>query len=485
MNLAPGFDRPQDVYSEVALRVREMIAADAKYEPTEEEKQAAAVRNGEFNHRCPVIRKQMAALFPPELVERKTVKQTVMTTVYGVTPYGASIQVRNRIKEKHPDAYTDEQTSHISRYITPKIFDALRNMFSGAREIQDWLAVAATQVAKSVSRERVNKTRAMESQAKLMRKRAKLKGLELDKASKTSVSLNSDSSVIWTTPLGLTVIQPYRAEKRYAVGKIGAVQHAILYSHTHPSTHPQVRTFTQSVTLKNTHLRSPVNVVKQRAAFPPNFIHSLDATHMLMTAITCGEMTENPITFAAVHDSYWTHACDVERLRDILRDEFVKMHSQPVMQQLYDEFVERYKDRLVQRIVPIDRDAPVKVEEGEEVVSPEELSQEQLAEAVIAKADADAIAMGESASASTFLGSLHDDLVDSDEPTSASAEDPLLLGLGEEEEELIDTVPEEKPRKISKNQKYVRRWEPVQFPPLPKRGTFNIADVAKSEYFFN
>ena len=30
-----------------------------------------------------------------------------------------------------------------------------------------------------------------------------------------------------------------------------------------------------------------VNGVKQASAFPPNFIHSLDATHMMLTALEC------------------------------------------------------------------------------------------------------------------------------------------------------------------------------------------------------
>ena len=29
-----------------------------------------------------------------DILKRKTIKQTVMTTVYGVTPYGAKLQVR-------------------------------------------------------------------------------------------------------------------------------------------------------------------------------------------------------------------------------------------------------------------------------------------------------------------------------------------------------------------------------------------------------
>lgn len=34
------------------------------------------------------------------LIDRKLVKQTVMTSVYGVTPVGARAQIENRLKEK-------------------------------------------------------------------------------------------------------------------------------------------------------------------------------------------------------------------------------------------------------------------------------------------------------------------------------------------------------------------------------------------------
>jgi len=59
-----------------------------------------------------------------------------------------------------------------------------------------------------------------------------------------------------------------------------------------------------------------VNKSKNTTAFPPNFVHSIDSTHMMLTALTC---KEDNITFAAVHDSYWTHPCDVGRMNKILR----------------------------------------------------------------------------------------------------------------------------------------------------------------------
>lgn len=50
------------------------------------------------------------------------------------------------------------------------------------------------------------------------------------------------------------------------------------------------------------------------------------------------------ITFAAVHDSYWTHACDVPIMNRLLRDKFVELHQRPLLQELADSFRERYPE---------------------------------------------------------------------------------------------------------------------------------------------
>lgn len=43
-----------------------------------------------------------------------------------------------------------------------------------------------------------------------------------------------------------------------------------------------------------------------------------------MTAIEC---KNQGLTFAAVHDSYWTHARDIDLMGKILRDQFIKLYS--------------------------------------------------------------------------------------------------------------------------------------------------------------
>jgi DNA-directed RNA polymerase len=97
----------------------------------------------------------------------------------------------------------------------------------------------------------------------------------------------------WITPLGLPVVQPYRRIQKHTVV-----------------------TVLQSITLNVDNDSLPVSSSKQRSAFPPNFVHSLDASHMLLT---CLKMKEYGLDFAAVHDSYWTHPCDLEILNQVRR----------------------------------------------------------------------------------------------------------------------------------------------------------------------
>lgn len=96
----------------------------------------------------------------------------------------------------------------------------------------------------------------------------------------------------WITPLGLPVMQPYRQSRGNQV----------------------IVTSLQGVTLAEYDDNLPVLKRKQGTAFSPNFVHSLDASHMLMTAL---KMKEKNLFFTAVHDSYWTHPCDVPVMNQV------------------------------------------------------------------------------------------------------------------------------------------------------------------------
>ena len=116
----------------------------------------------------------------------------------------------------------------------------------------------------------------------------------------------------WISPIGLAISQPYFEES----SKI-------------------VKTATQSITLKVKNVDGPVDGRHQKCGFPPNFVHSLDASHMMMVAL---RMDAEKRRFAAVHDSFWTHACDVDAMNKHIRETFIELHSQPILEDLDQNF---------------------------------------------------------------------------------------------------------------------------------------------------
>jgi len=57
----------------------------------------------------------------------------------------------------------------------------------------------------------------------------------------------------------------------------------------------------------------------------PNFVHSLDAAHMRNVI---NSMAEDGIdSFWSVHDSFGTHAADIDKMRRIINEEFVEIHK--------------------------------------------------------------------------------------------------------------------------------------------------------------
>ncbi|RUP43745.1 mitochondrial rna polymerase [Jimgerdemannia flammicorona] len=393
VNLAPG-DRPADVYTGVADRVSKLIEQDAEIGVHE-----AKLLLGK--------------------VGRKIVKQTVMTNVYGVTFIGAKTQIENRLKER--DDIPPDQNYLLSLYLAKQVFASLGEMFHGARQIQDWLNDSAKRIAKSVPAETLEASAGNNGEAVSTTSQSSSKTKTFSARNPTA---NQMTSVIWTTPLGLPIVQPYRRVKKR-----------------------QVSTILQTVFIENPDASCPVDAQKQSTAFPPNFIHSLDATHMLMSAVAC---QQHGLTFASVHDSYWTHACDVDTMNQILRDQFIELHSQPIIENLRNEFIERYAGYKI----------PVSNAIGDKAStagSAAKAKQVGFAPEGIAEGDEDKVSLD------TLMG-------------------PAEGVLSDEEDEDVVKAP---PKKRLSKSRIEYTWEDLEFLPLPPKGEFDIRQVKDSHYFFH
>src|SRR5206468_2856576 len=69
---------------------------------------------------------------------------------------------------------------------------------------------------------------------------------------------------------------------------------------------------------------------KQADGIVAHLVHSLDAAHMMLTVNRL--QTGGVHHFAMVHDSFGVHASDIDFLNRALREEFVRIYSEPVLQ---------------------------------------------------------------------------------------------------------------------------------------------------------
>lgn len=462
VNLIPS-DRPQDVYTSVLKIVERMVRDDAENKNHPEAK---------------------AVL---DRLSRKLVKQTVMTNVYGVTFVGARQQIANKLKDF--DDLDRTEVFKLATYLAHKVLEAVRTLFYGAHLIQDWLGDNATLIARSVRLD-------VNGEDKKSRK------------TKRKTTPNYMSSVIWTTPLGLPIVQPYREDKK-----------------------KQVVTAIQSVFIADPYALRGVNARKQRTAFPPNYIHSLDATHMLMAAIGCGK---EAISFASVHDSYWTHAGDVDKMNRVIRESFIELHQIDLIEKLRDEFSQRYDgllhlvhipkecdlaDRITRiqekysqeikggkkltieeqleieksRIQLLQSDDPAEVERGEMMVTPvsivESLDENELEDLVNTAKDISTTNKKPKKVRRQFKSTEHQgtgaDTFQQEELLELQQEDV------DEDADVISSSPSsmasmtESAGLSKKDAKLMSILVPLRIPPVPPKGSFDVTQLRNSDYFFS
>lgn len=284
VNLLP-LEQRKDVYVEVMNVVQSKIEAELESQVLDETQKQVA----------------QTAL---NILSRGIVKRPIMTTVYGVTFHGAGNQIHAELNDLLEQAETNpvkwiennyspetlemlkKHTMKISHYLGRHVLNSISDLFVSAKTIQDWLLANADRVLKSFDLQSVNHM--------LHNMTINPRPRPLFKNPKTYKPLT------WTTITGFPVIQIYR---------------------TIFMTQPESE-FLRICEKSNT--ISPIQKQKQRAGIAPNYIHSIDATHMHMTCDAC---FRNGVTFAGVHDAFWTYPSQVDLMSRLLREEFVRLHE--------------------------------------------------------------------------------------------------------------------------------------------------------------
>ena len=129
----------------------------------------------------------------------------------------------------------------------------------------------------------------------------------------------ANRGIAWTTPAGFRVVHETREPKTARVTTLD-------------------RTF---IVYEEDKTRK-IDSRKQVDGIVAHLVHSLDAAHMMLTINRLE--AEGVHHFAMVHDSFGVHASDIDVLNRALREEFVRIYSEPVLQQFLHEQRETHRD---------------------------------------------------------------------------------------------------------------------------------------------
>ncbi len=223
---------------------------------------------------------------------RSCFKRPTMTYGYGSREYGFRDQIMNdtlrpayRAYQKGEGAWPFESDGfQASLYMAKVVAAAVDRVVVKAAEAMGWLKDTATLVSKE--------------------------GLP----------------VRWTTPDGLPVLQAYRDIRSQRV---------------------ETMINGSRVVLRNAQELPTVDKRAQAQGISPNFVHSLDGTHLRLSVVRAAE--EGMKHFALVHDSFGVHAADTPRFFQLLRETLVEMYETV-------DVIENFRSEIMEQLTPNQRE---------------------------------------------------------------------------------------------------------------------------------
>lgn len=201
----------------------------------------------------------------------KLLKQPTMTTVYDVTMVGAKSQIRRRMRTKV--GMSLDNAAMCSLYLTEIVMPIIRERSGRAGETMDWLKDGARTVGRD------------------------------------------GRDVAWYAPIGFPVIQDAR-------------RHHYIPKNIRERIKMRVCTRLGETEFIDPSVELPVSVKKQVSGISPNFVHSVDMSHMFLVM----EAAEaNKIHVRPIHDSFGSHFADMDMLQGITLERLVALHTEDIL----------------------------------------------------------------------------------------------------------------------------------------------------------
>lgn len=193
---------------------------------------------------------------------RGVAKRPVMTLPYGSTRQSCREYIYKYMIEEQPDFFPKDQRFHLSVFLTPILWASINEVVIAAREAMDWVQRCAAQLGKE------------------------------------------DHATQWMPPNGFPVYQErYRTQSRQV--------------HTELAGHFRLRLDYDT---------KEIDIQKQKLGASPNFVHSMDACHLMFTVTRA--MDKGITAMACIHDDFGTHAADTPKLHSCIRLAFLDLYGE-------------------------------------------------------------------------------------------------------------------------------------------------------------
>ena len=219
-------------------------------------------------------------------IDRKLCKKPVMCMPYSLTQYSAKDYLKDAVEKdleekgrQHP--FADEaQLFEACNYLIKPLWEAIFQVVIGAREIMNFLKQVARLVA------------------------------------------NENLPVCWTTPLGFPVqMANYKTERKRVKTRMGDSMMKLSYQYD----------------------TDIIDSKKTASSVCPNFIHSLDASVLMLSVVKAYEKGVD--NFSLIHDSFGCVAPDVDVFADAIRDAFCEVYEQDVLANWAREMLQMLSDK--------------------------------------------------------------------------------------------------------------------------------------------
>ncbi|MGL5189576.1 MAG: DNA-directed RNA polymerase [Cetobacterium sp.] len=302
VNLTPS-DKPQDVYGIVAVEVNKVLRQLAETGTSDEMVTKEDKKTGEITEQLQLGTKTMALQWLEFGVTRGVTKRSVMTLAYGSKEYGFADQVfedtvRPAIDKGQGAMFT--VPSQACRFMAKLIWNAVSVTVVAAVEAMEWLQKSATLISSEV------------------------------KDKKTGEIVKPAMPCHWTTPVGFPVWSEYRVRDQKRIS-------CVLFGEMRLQLTMNIREGVK------------IDAKKQASGIAPNFVHSNDASHLMLTALKGKQYGIH--SFAMIHDSFGCHAGLAHLMFKAVRETMVETYEDhDVFAEFYEEFADQLHESQLEKM---------------------------------------------------------------------------------------------------------------------------------------